>query len=204
MSRARMAPCSAHGVEGSPAPPITSVGTRIFPNTFVWSTSRRAAQQATYPAGSVPRNTERTDCTYGSPSASMSAENQRCIVVSTSAAMPPSRTVRRRASHGESTQRESLNAERIGQRQHVAPQLLERVVARRHGGSAMPARVVTQHPKMLQQVRDLRSPHIVIATQGMREHQHRLVRPAFKPVEQARVVYVRKRQALLLPAGRSI
>src|SRR5262249_33708933 len=71
----------------------------------------------------------------------------------------------------------------------------------RHGGSAVPARVVAQHLEMLQQVRELRRPHIVIATQGVRERQHRLVGPALKPVEQARVVYVGKRQGLLLPAA---
>ena len=80
--------------------------------------------------------------------------------------------------------RELLDAERIDQCQHVAAQLLDRVVARHRGRSAVSARVEAKHPEVRCQGLNLRVPHPVIETQRMRQHQDGFPFGAVEPVVQ--------------------
>src|SRR6478672_394619 len=60
----------------------------------------------------------------------------------------------------------------------------------------MATRVISQHLKVMEQVRHLRRPHTVIATQRMRENENGEIATAFQSVEQASVIDVGERQML--------
>src|SRR6478672_1984319 len=60
----------------------------------------------------------------------------------------------------------------------------------------MATRVISQHLKVMEQVRHLRRPHTVIATQRMRENENAEIATAFQSVEQASVIDVGERQVL--------
>ena len=70
-------------------------------------------------------------------------------------------------------EREGLHAERIGDRQRIAAELLDAVLAGRRIARAVPAQVVAQHLEMPLEIRGLRIPHAVVEPERMRQHHDR-------------------------------
>ena len=84
---------------------------------------------------------------------------------------------------------ESPDFERVGQRENIAAELVDRIVAVGRIGCSVASGVETKDAIVLQEVSRLRVPQAVIEAERMREHQRRLVVASFQAVEQASVVY---------------
>jgi hypothetical protein len=95
-----------------------------------------------------------------------------------------------------------LDVEVIEDRQHVAPEALHRVGARRDAGFAVAAAIVADHPKQRRERRHLRLPHLQGAAQRIRQHQGRPAVAAFDGyVEQATVGIDHRHFAFLVMRG---
>src|SRR5579859_1128564 len=92
------------------------------------------------------------------------------------------------ATHRETAESKSGNPKRIGEAEHIAPQLFHGVLTRRSVGGAVTTGVVTKDAKIGQEIRHLRGPHAVISSEGVGKDEHRAALDAFNAVENARVV----------------
>jgi hypothetical protein len=106
--------------------------------------------------------------------------------------------LRNHSAKRQAAEREPFDPERICERQHVLSELVDRILARRHGGCAVTADVVAHHAEALRERGCLRVPHAVILAERVRQEQRRHVLAAMDAIETALGSVLEDRHRLLV------